>query len=190
MGQVVSSDKQISGRDRHVFGQLTLDRKVRLVGISVFEGFADVQREGQHRSKTRKCLIVETLASELILRGRRGARRTVDAGDGAWEIADDHSSLKYLGGVEQRDRRWTALRRQDALLLLNCIGNVGIESDGQQRMVVKDSYRPANHCLRVTLDVPRETNPRRVIILVSRNALLHVQCVLRSQKLGGCERNA
>src|SRR5258706_7566261 len=76
MRQVVSPDKQIARRDRHVLRQLTFDSEIRLISVSVFKVLADVKRERQHRAKTRERLIVEPLATKLILGGGRGSWRT------------------------------------------------------------------------------------------------------------------
>ena len=67
MGQVMRAYKQIAAGDRHVLGQLPFYSEVRLVGVRVFEILVYGHREGQHRSESRKCLIVETLAAKLIL---------------------------------------------------------------------------------------------------------------------------
>src|SRR6185437_454326 len=72
--QVMSADVDVAARDRHVLGQLTLDREVALVRVCVLEIFLHVQRERQHWTKTRERLIVEALSAELILRASRDAR--------------------------------------------------------------------------------------------------------------------
>src|SRR5258705_7393288 len=118
MRQVVSPDKQIARRDRHVLRQLTFDREIRLISISVFKVLADMQGERKHRPKAWKRLVVEPLATKLILGG----------GSSAWRIKPWRTQrivtrycadcpLKYLRCVERRCRGWTTHRRQDALLL-------------------------------------------------------------------------
>src|ERR1043165_2297965 len=74
MRQVMRADKNIAARDRHVFGQLTLDREVTLIRVCVLKVLLHVQRERKHWTKARERLIVETLATELILRAHGDAR--------------------------------------------------------------------------------------------------------------------
>ena len=76
MRQVVRADEQIAAGDGHVFRQLTLDRKVRLIRVRVFEILADVQGERQDWSKAGEGLIVKALAAKLILRSGGGTRRS------------------------------------------------------------------------------------------------------------------
>src|SRR5437899_11210490 len=88
MRQVMRPDEQVAAGDRHVLRQLTLDRKVRLVGVRVFEILADVQRERQDWSKARERLIVKALTAKLISRRRGGGRS------------------KYTRGAEWVSRGW------------------------------------------------------------------------------------
>ena len=74
MRQVMRADEQVATGDRHVLRQLALDRKVRLIGVRIFEILADVQSERQYWSKARELLIVEALTAKLILRASSGTR--------------------------------------------------------------------------------------------------------------------
>ena len=53
----------------------TLDREVSLVRVGVFKVLLHVQREGKYWTKARERLIVESLATKLILRARGNTRR-------------------------------------------------------------------------------------------------------------------
>ena len=64
---MVRAYEDIAAGNCHVLGQLTLDRKVRLVRVRVLEILFDVQSKRQHWTKPGKRLIVEALAAELIL---------------------------------------------------------------------------------------------------------------------------
>src|SRR5262245_7155015 len=130
MRQVMSADKNVAARDRHVFGQLTLDSEVALIRVGILKVLLHVQREGKHWAKARERLIVETLATKLILRARRDARshNTGRTDRRHWSTRRTNRALKHLDRIQQRRLR-RAARRQDALLLLHGIGDVGVECD-------------------------------------------------------------
>src|SRR5215510_2965869 len=130
MRQVMRANKNIAARDRHVFGQLPLDREVTLIRVGVLKVLLHVQREGKYWTKARERLIVQALATELILRANRDARshNPCRTDRRHWSTRRTNSSLKYLHRIQQRRLR-RAARRQDALLLLHGIGDVGVECD-------------------------------------------------------------
>src|SRR6185369_13956594 len=105
MRQVVRANENVAARNCHVFGQLTLDRKVRLVRIGVLEILFDVQSKWQHGTKPGERLIVETLPAELILSTRSGARRAIHAGNSTRKITNHNGALEHLRGIEER--RWS-----------------------------------------------------------------------------------
>src|SRR6185369_3578784 len=118
MRQVVRAHENVAARNCHVFSQLTLDRKVRLVRIGVLEILFDVQSKRQHRTKSGERLIIETLPAELILSSRSGARRAIHAGNSTRKVTNHHGALEHLRCIEERRWSRTTLRCQDSLLLL------------------------------------------------------------------------
>src|SRR5436190_9994352 len=110
MRQMMRADEKITAGDRHVLSQLPLDREVRLVRVRVFKSLADMQRKRQHWSKARERLIVEALATSLILSGGRGARCAVHSRNSAHEITDDDGALENLRRIQQCRRRRSTLR--------------------------------------------------------------------------------
>src|SRR5215813_11095138 len=73
------------------------------------------------------------------------------------------------------------MRRQNSLLLLGSVGNIRVESNRQQRVIVEDSRGPSNDSLLITINVPGETKPRREIVLIARESLLDIHRVLRRE---------
>src|SRR5437870_2919531 len=128
MRQVVSADKDVTRRDRHVLCKLMLDGKVALIGVCILEFLIREKRERQYRAEARERLIIETLAPKLILRTRRGTGRTVDARDSSRGITDDYRALKDLRGI-QKDCRRRIVEGQSGLLLLRRVRNVRVKGD-------------------------------------------------------------
>src|SRR6266480_1916998 len=116
-----------------------------MVGVGVFEVFTDMEREGQDWTKTRKRLIVETLSTSLIQRCSSSAGRAVNTRNGARKTANNDGPLKDLRGIKQLPGIRTTHRRQDALLLLCRIGDVRVEGNGQQRMIIEHSSSRTNN---------------------------------------------
>ena len=65
--QMMRPDKDITAGERHVLGQLALDREVALVCVGVLEVLLNRQREWKYWTKARECLVVKSLPSKLIL---------------------------------------------------------------------------------------------------------------------------
>src|SRR5678815_2700791 len=99
---MMRADEYVTTRHRHVFRDLALDREVALVRVGVFEVLLHVQRERKYWTKTRERLIVESLATELILRARGHTRRHYAGGANRcyWSTRRTDSSLKNLHSVE------------------------------------------------------------------------------------------
>src|SRR5438045_7360594 len=98
---MMSADEDVTARNRHVLRQFAFHREVALVSVGVFKVLLHVQRERQHRTKAGECLIVESLATKLILRAGGNTRRH----NARWaerisarRRAD--GSLKHLRGVQ------------------------------------------------------------------------------------------
>src|SRR6266545_4132722 len=104
MRQVVRAYKDVTRRESHVLRELTLNREVTLVGIGVFEFLIWEKRERQNRAKAREGLVIEALASKLILRTRGGAGSAIDTGVSPWKITDDYSALEDLRGIKKGGR--------------------------------------------------------------------------------------
>src|SRR5262249_46502927 len=149
-----------------------------------------VQRERKYWTKTRERLIVESLATKLILRTSRDARshnaRRTDRRD--WPTRRTNRALKHLHCVEQCGLR-RAARRQNSLLLLHCVSDVGVERDREQWMIVEEAERGANRSLAIAPRIPRHSEAWRPIVLVARETLLHSHRVLCRQYVGSGERD-
>src|SRR5215470_4520773 len=101
---MMGANKDIAGRQRHVFGELMLNREVCLVRVGIFEVLLHWQRKRQHWTKAGKCLVVKSLATKLILRPRSNTR-SHDSGRTNWSNWSTwwaNSSLEYLHGIKQR----------------------------------------------------------------------------------------
>src|SRR6185369_8109834 len=187
MWQMMRADEYVTTRHRHVFRDLTLDREIALVRVRVFEVLLHMQRERKHWTKTRERLIVESLATELILRARGDTGRH-DAGGANrcyWSTRRTDSSLKHLHGVEQGVLRRTAWG-QNTLLLLHSVSDVRVERDREQRVIVEETEGGANRSLAIAPRIPRHRNARRPVVLVTREPLLHTHRILRGENLVGC----
>src|SRR5262249_30861062 len=181
-------DKHVTGRNRHVLRYLSFNSEIRLVRISVFKVFADGQRERQNGAEAGEGLIVETLSPELILRASCQARCS-KTWSTEWS-AGAQRPLKDLRGIQQNGQTgdWIDWERstdwrQNSLLLLHSIGNVGIESDGEKRMIVEHSCGCANHRSTITAHVPGQAEAWRPIVFISREALLHSHRVLGPEQI-------
>ena len=128
------------------FVSCMLNRQVALVRVRVIKVLLHVQCEWQDRTEARESLIIKSLPTELILRTSCHTRSHTPAG----QIAETGTtgrtdrSLKHLHGIEQRRLR-RAAGSQNSLLLLHRIGDIGVERDRQQRVIIEDSKRCANH---------------------------------------------
>ena len=118
----VRADKQVPRRHSHVLCQLPLEGQVPLVGVGVLEILAHVQRERQDWTKAWKCLVVEALASRLILRTARHARGAIDSRYRAGEVTGNHGALNTWTAF--RSAVGSGLRDQDPLLLLHGVGDI------------------------------------------------------------------
>src|SRR4051812_44016100 len=120
---------------------------VGLMRVCKLEIIRDRQGERQDRAKPGESLIVEALPPELVIRIRSDARREYpwlrSAHWGRRRVTTRaNGALKNLRCIQQLETpRITRHRHQ--LLLLGCVGNVGVESDRQQRMVIEQSIRRA-----------------------------------------------
>ncbi len=181
----------VTTAERHVLRDFTLNCKVALIRIRIFKVFLHVKCERQHWSKTRECLIVKSLSTELILRSSGDARSgyTCRTNRCYWSTRRTHSSLEHLHSIEQ-NRLGRKSRSQDALLLLHCVCDVGVESDGKQRVIVENSERASNWCLAVAPRIPCNRQSRRPVVLVARKTLLHAHRILRGEGLIGRESDS
>src|SRR5262249_5748896 len=80
----------------------------------------------------------------------------------------------------RRSRGWVAGRsaEQDDLWRLRAIGNIGIKAEGQQRMVIEHAVRSSDHRFAIVVRIPRQSNARRDVVIVTRNALRDAQRIL------------
>src|SRR5690242_18686860 len=86
--------------------------------------------------------------------------------------------MKNLKGV--KERRWgrSANRKQCCLLLLRPIGDVGVERDGKQRMVVHQTAACSDDRFAVAHDVPGKSGSRCPVVRISREALSYSENIL------------
>src|SRR5215217_5481211 len=188
---MMRAHEDVSSRDRHVPRQLTLDCEVALVGIGILKVLLHVQRERKYWTEARERLIVKSLSTELILRACGNSRRhnTRRTNRRNWSTRRTHGALEHLHCVEQSGLRWTA-RRQDALLLLHRVGNVRVEGDCQQGMVVEKTEGSSYRRLSIAPGIPCNGEPRRPIVLVAWEALLHAHRILRCLNIRSGERDS
>src|SRR5689334_11006903 len=159
MRQVTRGNMNVAAGERHVRRQLSLDGEVALKRVGVFEVFLHVQRERKHWTKARERLIVESLTAELILSAGRHTRRLEcgwksicrDKSLAQWREAGlrTYRPLEDLNCIQQYrptgcvEYGWTS-RRQNSLLLLHGVSDVGVERDCQQRVIVEEAVRGAH----------------------------------------------
>src|SRR5258705_3110091 len=94
-----------------------------------------------------------------------------------WPTRNTDRALENLDSIQQVSLQWTT-RRQDSLLLLDRISDVGVESDRQQRMVVENTECCTNHSLTVVLRIPGDCESGGPIVLVAWEALLYPNRIL------------
>src|SRR5258705_221400 len=173
------TDEDIAARQRHVLGQFTLNGEIALVRVGILEVLLHRQREGKHRAKAGEGLVVESLSSKLILRSHRHSwsNNTCGTNRRYWSTRHTDRALENLDRIQQGSLQWTT-GRQNSLLLLDRIGDVGVEPDRQQRMVIENTECCTNHSLTVVLRIPGDGESGGPIVLVAREALLYPNSIL------------
>ena len=74
--------------------------------------------------------------------------------------------------------------QRDELLLLHVVCDVGVEADGEERVVVEYAVGGAQESLAVALYVPGHADARREVVLVARESLLYVERVIEGERVG------
>ena len=120
--------------------------------------------------------------SELLLIGqitqswkeRRRPRSAVGIVD---QTLEDGNGVQ-IGGISCAGA--CAQRRESQLAAGGTVGCIPQEIEPQQRMVIEEAVRSADHCLPVARGIPRHAHARLDVVGVGLNALLQSQEVVSS----------
>ena len=178
-------------------GDFALDGEIRLICVTVDEIPPQRKRERQDRKRESRSQVVlvgkertrskriETLLIRQIEHVRERVqdalenRRAIEVGRGVQSVRASRGDKPASGG---------RAARREQLYGTATVGSRGVESRGQQRMVIEDPEARADNGLFIASGIPCQSNSGTYILVIARNAFHNAECVFRGGVHGGCGR--
>src|SRR5271156_590746 len=175
-------------------GDFPLNGQVGLIGIGILEiaGYGQGERQNRQRESCGQVVLVrkkrtwqewiKALLIGLIPQAGQSIQHALE-NRGTVQIGRRIQTAAAGRGNQTACRRRTARRKQ--LHGAAAVGGDGIESHGQQRMVVENSVTRANHGFAIAFGIPSQADARAHIFVTARDAFRYPEGLLRSGVNGG-----
>ncbi len=174
----------VAQAERHVVSQVLLESQVRLLRVGVDEILCLRIAERLEGNREGRGWVQIVLVDEQVCVRRIEAlliwlvsRNGLQARTGGQDSLKDVGCIQAARTGSDSGVAGTSAREQQ-LAALRTVGCVAQEIQAEQRVIIKDPIRGAEHALAIASRIPCKPNARLKVVLVSLNALLQAQLIV------------